>query len=338
VSDALKSILATLSAGRDLSAEQAHQAFAILMAGEATPGQIGAFLMGLRVKGETATEVTAGAEVLRDRCLKVQAPAGAVDVVGTGGDGAKTFNVSTAVAFVLAGGGVPVAKHGNKAASSASGVADVLGALGVKVAVDPPAVQAAIGAANVGFMMAAHYHSAMRHVGPVRTELGHRTIFNMIGPLSNPAQVKRMVVGVADPAWVELFAQALANLGVTHAWVVHGADGLDELTTTDTTAVAVVRDGAISRLTVSPEDAGLPRTTLDQLRGGSPQENAASLRTMLGGAAGAYRDIVLLNAAAGFIVGGQAQTLSEGAALAARSIDSGAALTALESLIKVSNQ
>ncbi|MSO89525.1 MAG: anthranilate phosphoribosyltransferase [Rhodospirillaceae bacterium] len=334
----LKTLLALVADGKTLTRQQAETAFDIMMTGNATPAQIGAFLMALRVRGETVEEITAAARIMRAKALRVEAPPDAIDAVGTGGDALGSFNISTATAIVVAGCGVPVAKHGNRAFSSKSGSADVLTALGVNVDVDPNVVAQAIRDAGVGFMMAPRHHSAMRHVGPTRVELGIRTIFNLIGPLSNPAFVVRQLVGVFAKRWVEPVANVLANLGSVHAWVVHGADGMDELTTTGPTFVAELKDGRIDTFEVTPEAAGLPRASLDQLKGGDPQTNAAMLREVLNGRPGPIRDVVLYNAAAALIVADRVRDLKEGVALAGSSIDSGRARSALDRLIEITNR
>lgn len=332
-----KTYLATIAEGRPLSSAEAEEAFGVIMSGEASAAQMGAFLMGLRMRGETVVELTAGARVMRAKAVPVKAPADAIDIVGTGGDGHQTYNISTATTLVVAGCGVPVAKHGNRAASSKSGTADALTALGVKLDIAPEDIARCISEAGVGFMFAPAHHSAMKHVGPVRTELGIRTIFNLLGPLSNPASVKRQTIGVFAERWVEPFAEALRNLGSERAWVVHGSDGLDELTTTGASYVAELNERKIRTFKVTPEDAGLKRASLDELRGGDPAHNAAAITRLLDGEQGAYRDIVLLNAAAALIVAGKVATLKDGVALAARAIDGGAAKDALSRLIAVSN-
>ncbi|ABS64778.1 anthranilate phosphoribosyltransferase [Parvibaculum lavamentivorans DS-1] len=332
-----KTIIARLAEGRALDAAEARAAFEIVMSGEATQAQIGAFLMGLRVRGETVAEITAGATVMRERALRVTAPANAIDIVGTGGDGVGTWNISTATALVVAAAGVPVAKHGNRKASSLSGTADALQALGVNLDIDPATIAASIEKAGIGFMFAQAHHAAMKHVAPVRADLGIKTIFNMLGPLSNPALVKRQLLGVFAAEWVKPFAEALRNLGSDSAWVVHGSDGMDELTTTGPSAVAELKGGSIRVFEVTPEDAGLPRASIEDLKGGDPEQNAAAIRRLLDGEAGAYRDIVLLNTAAALIVSGKAATLKEGAGLAAKAIDSGAAKQTLAKLVAATN-
>lgn len=333
----LKSTIAHLADGKTLDPAEARAAFETVMSGEATPAQIAAFLMGLRVRGETVTEITAGATVMREKALRVTAPREAIDIVGTGGDGAGTYNISTATALVVAGCGVPVAKHGNRKASSLSGTADALESLGVKLDIGPAIIADCIDRAGIGFMFAQAHHAAMKHVAPVRGELGIKTIFNMLGPLSNPALVKHQLLGVFDAKWVEPFAEALRNLGSERAWVVHGSDGLDELTTTGASTVAELKGGEIRVFEVTPEEAGVKRASADQLKGGDPSDNAQAILRLLDGEKGPYRDIVLLNAAAAMIVAGKATTLKKGAELAALAIDSGGAKAALDTLIAVSN-
>ncbi|OHC75932.1 MAG: anthranilate phosphoribosyltransferase [Rhodospirillales bacterium RIFCSPLOWO2_12_FULL_58_28] len=334
----IKPLLAKIADARSLSEDEAEAAFNIIMSGEATPSQIGAFLMGLRVRGETVEEITGAVRAMRAKALPVKAPDNAIDIVGTGGDGLGAFNISTGAALVVAGCGVPVAKHGNRALSSRSGAADVLAALGVNLDADLTLVERAIAEAGIGFLMATRYHDAMRHVGPSRLELGVRTIFNLLGPLSNPAGVKRQFTGVYSRDWIEPIAKALGNLGCERAWVAHGADGLDELTTTGPSFVAELKDGRVNCFTVNPEDAGLPRADPADLKGGSPEINAQAVRVMLDGKAGAYRDIVIYNAAAALIVAGKADNLRSGAALAASAIDSGKAKAALAELVEITNR
>ncbi|MEX2642332.1 MAG: anthranilate phosphoribosyltransferase, partial [Acetobacterales bacterium] len=309
---AMKPLLARVAGGAPLTEDEAEQAFGIIMSGQATPAQIGAFLMALRVRGETVDEITGAARTMRARALSMQAPAGAIDTCGTGGDASGTWNISTAAALVAAGAGVPVAKHGNRAMSSKSGSADVLVSLGVNIDADMELVKRCLWDARIGFLMAPRHHSAMRHVGPVRMELGTRTIFNLLGPLANPAGTTRQLCGVFSFEWVKPLAEVLLRLGAERAWIVHGGDGLDELTTTGTSAVAEVRDGKVSTFEVTPEDAGLPRAKPEQLKGGDAHTNAGALRAVLGGEPGPYRDIVLLNAAAALVVAGKAADLKEG--------------------------
>ncbi len=332
-----KPFIAKVAAGNALTFTEARAAFDIVMSGEATPAQIGGFLMAMRVRGETVEEISGAVATMRSKMLPVSAPAGAIDIVGTGGDVSGSYNISTCAAFVLAGAGVHVAKHGNRALSSKSGAADTLGVLGIDLDIAPAEIAACIREAGVGFMFAPKHHSAMKHVGPARVELGTRTIFNLLGPLSNPAGVKRLMVGVFAPEWVEPVANVLKNLGTEAAWVVHG-DGLDEVTTAGTTKIAALKDGSVELFTVEPEDAGLPRAAFADLRGGDAEHNAIALRSVLAGEKSPYRDIVLMNAAAGLIVAGRAPTLRDGVALAADSIDTGKAEQALERLVAVSNR
>jgi len=332
----LKAHIAKVAAGKALSFEEARSAFDAIMSGEATPSQIGAFLMALRVRGETVDEISGAVATMREKMLRVEAPEGAIDIVGTGGDGSHSVNISTASAFVVAGAGVPVAKHGNRGLSSQTGAADVLTALGIKIDLAPEAIARCIREAGVGFMFAPAHHPAMRHVGPTRVELGTRTIFNLLGPLSNPASVKRQMVGVFAPEWVEPLAETLKALHADRVWVVHG-DGFDEITTTGATKVSQLADGTVTTFEISPEELGLPRYRREDLRGGDAAFNARALRNMLEGAAGAYRDTVLMNAGAGLLVAGKANSLAEGAALAARSIDEKNALGVLDSLVRISN-
>lgn len=334
----MKSLMNRLADGQRLSEAEMQAALDLLMSGIAPPVALGAFLMALRVRGETVDEITGAARFLRARMTTVDAPPGAIDIVGTGGDSHGTFNVSTAAAFVAAGAGVHVAKHGNRAVTSLSGASDVLSALGVKLDVPPVAVSRAIADAGVGFLWAPLYHPAMKTWAPVRADLGVRTIFNVLGPICNPAGVARQVVGVYSRGLVEPIAQVLKNLGSRHAWVVHGADGMDELTTTGVTTVAELADGTISVFDVTPEDAGLNRASLNDLKGGDAAHNANALRMMLHGEPGPYRDIVVFNAAAALIVAGKADGLTSGVARAAQSIDSGAAARALDRLVAVTNE
>ncbi len=327
----LKPVLARLATGESLSEAEAEAAFGIIMAGEATPAQIAGMLMAMRVRRETVAELTGAVRAMRSRMNRVEAPEGAIDVCGTGGDGSGSLNVSTAVTFVLAGLGVPVAKHGNRALSSRTGGADVLTALGVNVEVPLPRLPAVLRAAHCAFLFAPRHHAALRHAAGPRVELGTRTIFNLLGPLANPAEVKRQLTGVFDPSWARPMVETLANLGATDVWLVHG-QGLDELTTAGENQVVALSGGTIREFTVSAAEAGLPHAPLEAIRGGDATVNAAAMMALLQGAKGAYRDTVLLNAAAGLIVAGRAGTLREGVGLAAASIDGGAALAALETL------
>ncbi|UYO37936.1 anthranilate phosphoribosyltransferase [Rhodopseudomonas palustris] len=331
-----KSIIAKVATGATLTRDEATDAFDAMMSGDATPSQMGALLMGLRVRGETVDEITGAVTTMRSKMLTVSAPADAVDIVGTGGDGSGSVNVSTCASFVVAGCGVTVAKHGNRALSSKSGAADVLAALGVKIDITPEQVGRCVNEAGIGFMFAPTHHPAMKNVGPTRVELATRTIFNLLGPLSNPAGVKRQMIGVFSRQWVQPLAQVLKNLGAEAVWVVHGSDGLDEITLSGTTAVAELKNGEITSFEISPEDAGLPRAPADALKGGDAQANAVALRAVLEGMPGPYRDVALLNAAATLVVAGKAKDLKEGVALGTQSIDSGAAEARLKKLIAVS--
>ena len=332
----LKPLLAIVAAGRHLSESEAEAAFEIIMSGNATPSQIGAFLMALRVRGESVDEITGAARIMRAKALAIEAPPGTIDTVGTGGDSSGTFNISTASALVVAGCGVPVAKHGNRAFSSKSGAADVLAALGVNIDCDMEIVRRCLWEVGICFLMAPRHHSATRHVAPTRVELATRTIFNLLGPLSNPAGTRRQLVGVFAPEWVRPIAEVLGRLGAEHVWVVHGS-GIDELTTAGTTTVAEFKDGRVIEFEVEPEEAGVKPASLDQLKGGEPAHNAALMRDLLGGSPGALRDVVLLNSAASLIVAGRAASLGEGAELAAQSIDSGTARRVLEKLVAMTN-
>ncbi|MCC6719035.1 MAG: anthranilate phosphoribosyltransferase [Acetobacteraceae bacterium] len=327
----LKPVLARLAAGQTLSEAEAEAAFGVIMAGEATPAQIAGLLMAMRVRRETVPELTGAVRAMRARMNRVAAPAGAIDVCGTGGDGSGSLNVSTAVTFVLAGLGVPVAKHGNRALSSRTGGADVLTALGVNVDVPLARLPQVLLAAHCAFLFAPRHHAALRHAAGPRVELGTRTIFNLLGPLANPAEVTRQLTGVFDPAWARPMVETLANLGSTDVWLVHG-QGLDELTIAGDNQVVALSGGAIREFRITPEDAGLGRAPVAAIRGGDAAVNAAALLGLLQGAPGAYRDTVLLNAAAGLIVAGRAADLREGVALAAGAIDRGVALAALETL------
>jgi len=335
--DDLKSIIAKVATGATLSREEAASAFDRMMSGEATPSQLGGLLMALRVRGETVDEITGAVSAVRAKMLKVEAPANAVDVVGTGGDGSGSVNVSTCASFIVAGTGVPVAKHGNRALSSRSGAADVLSSLGVKIDITPEQVARCITEAGIGFMFAPSHHPAWKNVGPTRVELATRTIFNLLGPLANPAGVKRQMVGVFSKQWVLPLAQVLKNLGSESVWVVHGSDGLDEITLTGPTFVAALEEGVIRSFEVSPEDVGLKRVAGEALKGGDAAANAVALRSVLDGKPSPYRDVALLNAAAALVVAGRAKDLKEGLRLGARSIDDGAAAERLKRLIAVSN-
>ena len=333
----LRQAIGKVASGQTLSQDEAAEAFELVMSGTATPAQIGALLMALRVRGETADEIAGAARALRAHALPVRAPDGAVDTCGTGGDAKGTFNISTCAAFVVAGAGVPVAKHGNRSISSRCGSADVLSALGVNIEASPETISRCIAECGLGFMFAPAHHAAMRHVASVRTELGTRTIFNLLGPLANPAGTKYQVVGVFAAEWVEPIAQVLGLLGVERAWVVHGSDGLDELTTTGISDVAVLDTGQVSTFKISPRNGGLPEARPEDLIGGDAVENAAHVRAVLQGMQGPFRDIVLLNAGAALLVAGKAKTLREGVAVAAQSIDTGKAAGVLDALVKLSH-
>lgn len=332
-----KALIAKVADGRPLSREDAALAFQKMMSGEATPSQIGGFLMALRVRGETVEEISAAVSTMRARMVRVVAPGNAIDVVGTGGDASHSLNISTCAAFIVAGAGVPVAKHGNRALSSRSGAADCLAALGVKIDLSPEAISTCIREAGIGFMFAPAHHPSMKNVGPTRVELGTRTIFNVLGPLSNPAGVTRQMVGVYSGALIEPLARVLGELGSVHAWVVHGADGLDEVTGTAPTSVVEWKHGTLNRFMVQPEDVGLTRCRPDDLKGGDAADNARALAGVLSGARNAYRDVAALNAAASLVIAGVAATLPDGYALATRAIDTGAASACLDRLVRVSN-
>ena len=321
----LKPILARLAAAERLTEAESEEAFGIIMGGEATPAQIAGLLMAMRVRGETVAEMTGAVRAMRARMTGVEAPADAMDIVGTGGDAAGTLNISTATAMVVAGCGVPVAKHGNRALSSRSGAADAIAALGISLDVPMDRLPEVLREAGMVFLMAPRHHASMRHAAGPRVELGTRTIFNLLGPLANPARVRRQMTGAFAPEWLRPMAETLQRLGTERAWLVHG-QGLDELTLAgESQVVALEEDGSLRDFTVSPEDAGLPRAPAEALKGGDPAENAVALEALLMGAPGAYRDVVLLNAAASLVVAGRARDLREGAAIAARAIDDGAA-------------
>ncbi len=324
-----------VAGGVSLSEDEAASAFDAIMEGGVPEMLLAAFLVALRARGETVDEIAGAVRAMRGKMRKINAPAGAIDVVGTGGDAKGTYNISTAAAFVLAGAGVPVAKHGNRAVSSKSGAADVLERLGLNLAMTPEQAEDCLAAAGIAFLFAPTYHPAMRHAAPVRQGLKLRTIFNLLGPLSNPAGVKRQVIGVFSPIWLEPIAEAMRRLGAEHVWVVHGHDGLDELSTTGPSHVVELKQGEIRRFDLSPGDAGLPATDLDGLLCGAPADSAASIIALLDGGRGPFRDIVLLNSAAALIVAGRAQSLAEGVELAAASIDGGKAAQALARLIAV---
>jgi len=334
MSDAVKPLIYAASEG-PLSRAQAEEAFGYLFEGAATPAQMGGLLMALRTRGESVAEYAAAAAVMRAHCVPVKAPEGAMDIVGTGGDGKHTLNISTATAFVVAGAGVPVAKHGNRNLSSKSGTADVQSALGINVMVGPEVVEQAIAEAGIGFMMAPMHHPAMKHVGPVRIELGTKTIFNILGPLTNPAGVKRQLTGAFAPDLIFPMAETLQQLGTEKAWLVHGSDGTDEITICGPTAVAALEDGKITSREIHPEDAGLPVRNFRDILGGTPEENATAMKALLDGAEGAYRDAVLLNAAAALVVADKVADLKAGVELARDSIDSGKARQAVDTLARI---
>ncbi len=332
-----KGLIGKVATGAALGRDEAASAFEQMMAGEATPSQMGALLMALRVRGETVEEITGAVTAMRAKMLQVKAPPNAIDVVGTGGDASGSFNISTCAALIVAGAGVPVAKHGNRALSSKSGAADVLAALGVNIDLNPEQIGHCIREAGIGFMFAPAHHPAMKNVAATRVELGTRTIFNLLGPLSNPAGVKRQMVGVFSKQWTEPLAQVLKNLGAEQAWVVHGSDGLDEITTSGPTTVAALEGGAVRNFEISPEDIGLPKVKPEALRGGDAAANARSVQDVLEGKPSPFRDVALFNAAAALIVAGKAKDLKAGFDLARHSLDSGEAEGRLDRLIVVSN-
>lgn len=335
--DSFKPIIAKLATGSPLTREEAEHAFGVVLSGETTLAQMGAFLMALRVRGETVDEITGAVQAMRAKMLRVNTLPDVIDIVGTGGDNSGSYNVSTLAAIITAACGVHVAKHGNRAASSRSGAADVLASLGVKLGLSPEGVDRCIRTAGVGFMFAQTHHASMRHVAPVRVELATRTIFNLLGPLSNPAGAKRQVLGVFSETWLEPLAQVLKALGSETVWVVHGSDGLDEITTTGETKVCALENGSIRHFTITPEDAGLHRAKPEDLKGGDPDHNAAALRDVLAGKRTAYRDIALINAGAALCVAGRAETIKQGVVLAAAAVDDGRALKTLDALVAASN-
>ena len=336
--EGIKPLLNKIASGKTLDKTEAENAFDIIMSGDATPSQIGAFLMALRVRGETVEEITAAAHIMRLKAKSISAPKNSIDIVGTGGDGGGTLNISTGAALVTAGCGITIAKHGNRALSSRSGAADVLGALGVNIDCEMKKIEKSIRKAKIGFMMAPRHHSATRHVAGPRVELATRTIFNILGPLSNPAGVNKLLVGVFAREWVEPMAQVLKNLGAERAWVVHGSDGLDELTTTGNSYVSALENGKVTNFQVSPSDAGIPIANPEELKGGNAQENAEAMISMLQGEPSAFRDIVIYTAGAALIVAGKVKNLKDGTEIAANAIDSGNAKRALEELITITNE
>jgi anthranilate phosphoribosyltransferase len=332
-----RALIGKVATGAALGRDEAAGAFEQMMAGEATPSQMGALLMALRVRGETVDEITGAVTAMRAKMVRVQAPPDAIDVVGTGGDASGSFNISTCAALIVAGAGVPVAKHGNRALSSKSGAADVLAALGVNIDLNPEQIGHCIREAGIGFMFAPAHHPATKNVGPTRAELGTRTIFNLLGPLSNPAGVKRQMVGVFSKQWTEPLAHVLKNLGAESVWVVHGSDGLDEVTTSGPTSVSALENGVIRNFEIAPEDVGLRKVKPEELRGGDAATNARAVQEVLEGKQTAFRDVALLNAAAALVVSGKAKDLQAGFKLAAHSVDSGEAEGRLDRLIVVSN-
>lgn len=334
---ALKPFIATVAAGKSLDFAAAQQAFGIIMDGQATPAQMAAFLVALRMRGEVVEEIAAAASVIRRKALPIQAPANAMDIVGTGGDGAGTLNISTAIALVVAACGVPVAKHGNRAMSSLTGTADVQTQLGINIQADFARIEQSLREVNFGFMLAPRHHESFKYVGPVRAEIGIRTVFNILGPLCNPAGVRRLLLGVYAREWVRPMAETLARLGCDKAWVVHGAGGLDELSTLGANHVCVVDGDKVTEIEVLPEQAGLPRATLEQLKGGDSSYNAARLNALLDGSRDAYRDIVLFGAAAALLISGKVQELPEGVTMAAAAIDSGKARGVVDGLRRITN-
>lgn len=332
-----KDVINKVATGSALTYEESALAFNQIASGEATPSQMGAFLMALRLRGETVEEITAAATTMRSKMVRVDAPSDAIDVLGTGGDASGSYNISTCAAFIVAGVGVPVAKQGNRAVSSRCGSADVLTALGVRIDLPPDSIARCVSEAGIGFMFAPNHHPALKHVHPTRIELGTRTIFNLLGPLLNPAGVRRQMVGVFSRRWLEPLAQVFNKLGSERSMVVHGSDGLDEITTTGSTTVAFLENGAVRTFEIAPEDVGLPRVRPEMLVGGDARANAASLRAVLQGELSPYRDVANFNAAAALVVAGRARDLKDGIRLAAMSIDSRAAQERLDRLIAASN-
>ncbi|HKF99646.1 MAG TPA: anthranilate phosphoribosyltransferase [Xanthobacteraceae bacterium] len=335
--DEFKALIGKVATGASLTRDEAASAFAVMMSGEATPSQMGGLLMALRVRGETVDEITGAVTTMRAKMLKVEAPSNAIDVVGTGGDASGSYNISTCAAFIVAGAGIPVAKHGNRALSSRAGAADVLSALGVRIEVGPDVIARCIREAGIGFMFAPAHHPAMKHVAPTRVELATRTIFNLLGPLSNPAGVRRQMVGVFSRQWTEPLAHVLKNLGCERAYVVHGSDGLDEITTAGPTSVATLENGQVKSFEIAPEDVGLSKAKPESLRGGDAEANAAALLSVLKGTKGPFRDVAVFNAAAALVVAGRAENLKDGVAVATKSLDSGEAEGRLDRLVHVSN-
>ena len=335
--ESFKPLIAKVAAGATLTRTEAEAAFDSMLSGEVTPSQMGGFLMALRVRGETVDEITGAVAAMRAKMARVKAPSDAIDIVGTGGDGSGSYNVSTLASIITAACGVPVAKHGNRAISSRAGAADTLTALGVKVGLSPEGVERCLDEAGIGFMMAPAHHASMRHVGPTRVELGTRTLFNLLGPLCNPAGVKRQLVGVFSAAWLEPMAEVLRNFGSERVWVTHGLDGLDEITTTGPTKVVELKGGALHAFELTPEAAGLARAAPAALKGGDPAHNAKALIDVLDGAPGAFRDIGLITTGAALVVAGKVGSIKDGVVMGDAAIRSGAARRTLDRLITVSN-
>jgi anthranilate phosphoribosyltransferase len=333
----LKALIAKAADGKVLTRDESKAAFTVMMSGDATPSQIAGLLMALRVRGETIDEITGAVETMREKMLRVEAPDDAVDIVGTGGDASGSYNISTCAAFVAAGAGLKVAKHGNRALSSKSGSADVLTALGVKIDLTPVEISRCIKEARLGFMFAPAHHASMKYVGPTRVELGTRTLFNLLGPLSNPASVKRQVTGVFSRAWVEPLAYVLKNLGSEACWICHGEGGVDEIVSTGTTWISELQDGRVGSFEVTPEKVGLTRSSPDELKGADAIHNASALCKVLEGEASAFRDAAVMTAGAALLVAGKAASFEQGVRTAEMSIDRGQAKLALETLVKVSN-
>jgi anthranilate phosphoribosyltransferase len=333
----IKPLIAKLADGQSLSRAEAKVAFEILMSGEATPSQIAGLLMAMRVRGETIDEITGAVEIMRAKMIRVAAPDDAIDIVGTGGDASGSYNISTCAAFVAAGAGLKVAKHGNRALSSKSGAADVLMALGVKVDAPPEVITHCITEVGLGFMFAPAHHASMKHVGPTRVELGTRTIFNLLGPLSNPAGAKRQVTGVFAKTWVEPLAHVLKNLGSQACWICHGEGGMDEIVPTGTNWVSELKNGVVSSFELTPESVGIKRSRIEDLRGGDSAHNAVALRKVLDGTPGAFADAAIMTAGAAILVAGKSDTLETAMAAARTAIQNGSARHALEQLVKVSN-
>ena len=332
-----KNIISKLSKQETLHSYELDLAFTTLLNGTATNAQIGAFLMGLSINGETSDIIASGATILRNNAIKIKAPAKAIDTVGTGGDGANTLNISSAAAFVVSGTGIPVAKHGNRSLSSKSGAADVLSELGINLDCPFETVQKALNELGICFLMAPRHHSAMKYVGPARVELGIRTIFNLLGPLSNPAFVKRQLIGVFDKKWLLPFAEALKKMGSTNAWIVHAKDGLDEVSTTSETYIAQLKNSKITQFTIAPEQFGIKKTTLNSIKGGEPKDNAIAFKKLLNGQKGPYRDIVLFNSASAIVATGHESDFKTAIEMSEHSVDSGEASKKLNSLIKITN-